>query len=316
MKAVQTNRARPAGRLRRRLLAGAGTCAAGVLIILAPAAPASAGSPTGIYAGLGDCPLTSSTLNDPSNLQAGCTVSVTNAGSVTIGSTTVPLTSAITLQFGAYWPASAPVATFPDGSTANIYRTVPPADGKELVGAPLQVPIPGIVNIIPGVTSVFAQVQLAGSVTNFVPLATGESYPVFQLPIKIHVLNALLGLNCYIGTDANPILLQPMTGTTNPPPPAQPVTGDPGVIDVQPDPNGYSAVVASFTGATLVDNAFAVPGASGCGLFGILDPLVNSAFGLPSPAGHNAIVFGQTNTSLAVDGTATDLAKAIAASSN
>jgi hypothetical protein len=43
-------------------------------------------------------------------------------------------------------------------------------------------------------------------------------------------------------------------------------------------------------GATSVDNAFAVPGASGCGLLGIVDPLVNLRLRLPSAAGNNAMI--------------------------
>lgn len=279
--------------------------------VFAPSASAATARAGGAYAGMDTCPLRSTALRDPSNLQVGCVVSVTNGGSVTIGATTVPLTSPITLRFGVYWPASAPVLTFPDGSTANVYTTVPPTDGKTLTAAPLQVDIPGIANLIPGVTSVFAQVETAGPITAFVPLATGENAPVFVLPIKLHLFNLLFGPTCYIGSNAHPILLSPTTGTTSPPPPASPITGNPGVIDVQTDPHGYQAAVASFTGATLVDNSVAVPSATGCGL---LDPLINLSFGLPSAAGHNAVVFSGTNTSLAVDASAADLANAIAAS--
>jgi hypothetical protein len=245
----------------------------------------------------------------------GCVISVTNGGSVTIGSTTVPLTSPITLQFGVYWPASAPVVDFPDGSSANVYSTVPPANGKTLTADPLEVPIPGLINLIPGLTSVFAVVELAGPITGFLPLATGEDAPVFALPIKLHLHNALFGPNCYIGSNSSPIVLEPTTGRTHPPAPATPIQGDPGVIDVQADPNGYEAVVASFTGARLVDNSAGVPGANGCGLFGALDPIINSAFGIPSAPGRNTVIFSDTNTSLAIDASLSDLTKALAASS-
>jgi hypothetical protein len=46
------------------------------------------------------------------------------------------------------------------------------------------------------------------------------------------------------------------------------------------------------SGLKLVDNAFAVPGASGCGLAGLLDPILNLDKGLPSPAGKNAAILG------------------------
>lgn len=297
----------------RKNLVRTGLCAVVAMALLAVATPADAsGAPGAPYTGLGDCPLRSATLHDPTNLQVGCVVSLTNSGSVTIAGTKVPLTSPITLQFGVYWPASGPVVNFPDGAQANVYNTVAPADGRELVANALQVNIPGIANIIPGVTSVFARVQLAGPITQFVPLAAGESFPVFNLPIKIQLVNALLGLTCYLGSNSHPIVLHPMTGTTSPPAPTPPLTGDPGTIDAVPDPNGHNTIVASFTAATLVDNTFAVPGATGCGLLGALDPLVNSAFGLPSAAGRNSVIFSQNNTSLALSATIDDLAAAIA----
>src|SRR5512142_837161 len=97
-------------RLRRATVsrAAAGTCAAITLVLLAGAAPATAATPAtpgGPYTGMGDCPLSNPTMRDPSNLQVGCTVSVTSSGSVTIGKITVPLTSPITLQFGVVWPS-------------------------------------------------------------------------------------------------------------------------------------------------------------------------------------------------------------------
>jgi hypothetical protein len=272
------------------------------LALATAAVPAGAATPQGSYAGMGDCPLSSSAMTNASNPQVGCVYSVTNGGSVTIGSITVALTAPIILQFGTYWPAAQPVVSFPDGSSANVYSTVAPADGKELVASPLQVPIPGIANIIPGVTSVYAQVEIAGPITDFVPLATGETYPVFHLPIKLHLINALLGLSCYVGSNSHPIMLEP-------------IATDPGTIGVDADPNGYSSIVASFTGATLTDSTVSVPGASGCGLLGTLDGLVDLAFGVPSAAGGNTVTFSPNNTSFALDSTAADLRSAIAASS-
>ena len=48
---------------------------------------------------------------------------------------------------------------------------------------------------------------------------------------------------------------------------------------------------------TLVDNAFAVPGADNCGPSGILDPILDLDKGLPSAAGSNsAILAGSSYT--------------------
>ncbi|PYC84050.1 hypothetical protein C7C46_08215 [Streptomyces tateyamensis] len=263
---------------------------------------------------MGSCPLSSPALTDPSDLQVGCVVSVTRAGSFTIGTTTVPLTSPITLRFGVYWDKSAPQVTFPDGSTANQYTTVAPVGAPLLDAQPAQITIPGIINFLPGLTSVFAKVELAGPVTDFTPLAAGESYPVFKLPVKLHLYNALFGDHCYLGSNSAPIVLRPTTGTTAPPPPAKPMTGDPGTIAVTPDPNGFGAVVASFSGARLVDNTFTVPGATGCGLGGSLDWIINLAMGLPAGAGHGSVSFQQTDTSLALDTDLADLSGALGAS--
>jgi hypothetical protein len=273
-------------------------CLAGVvaLAITLPGQPAAAAAPAGIYAGMDRCPLTAPALRDPADLQVGCVVSVTRGGRFTIGATTVALTEPITLQFGVYWPAGAPTVEFPDGTVANVFSTVPPATGKVLTTTPLQVPIPGLANFLPGVTSVFAQVETAGPITDFVPLAIGEAYPVFRLPIRLHLYNALFGLRCTIG----PISLQP-------------VITDPGTVDLAADPNGFDASVVSFTGARLADERLAVPAADGCGLGGSLDRVIDAVFGLPSPAGHNAVVFSPTNTSLAVDASLDDLTKALAA---
>lgn len=289
-------------------LAMIATAAAVVALTPGPAQAAA-------YDGLENCPLTSATMKDPTNLQVGCVQSITNGGSVTIGSNVVPFDSPITVQFGVYWPASAPTRQFPDGSEANVYSTVPAAKGKTLVAKPLQVTIPGIANIIPGVTSVFAQVELAGEITDFVPLATGENTPVFVLPIKLHLYNALFGAKCYIGSDTTPIKFSPTTGTTSPPAPNQPVTGDSGTISIEPDANGYQTLGVGFTGATLVDNAYSVPKANGCGLIpGSLDPLINLAFALPSAAGKNAVVFSGNNTTFALSPSLDDLTQALAAS--
>ncbi|MFF7637856.1 hypothetical protein ACFZB9_32620 [Kitasatospora sp. NPDC008050] len=299
----------------KRLLPALAAVASAVLLATAaPAQAAPATAPGGPYTGMGNCPVGSPGLSDPTNLQVGCVVSVTNTGSFTIGSTTVPLTSPITLQFGVYWGKSAPVVTFPDGSKANQYATVAPTGTQLLTAQPAQITIPGIINFLPGVTSVFAQVELAGPVTDFTPLAAGENYPVFKLPVKLHLFNAFFGDDCYIGSDSSPIVLRPTTGTTAPPAPAQPMTGSPGTIALKGDPNGHHALIASFTGAKLVDNTFSVPGASGCGLGGILDPIIDWTMGIPSGAGQGSVSFQQTNTSLALDGSLSDLTGALNAS--
>ena len=286
------------------------------LAVTGPAAAASSRSsaPTGLYAGMGTCPTASAQLQDADNGEVGCVVATIGGGSMTIGGVTVPLTSAMTAEFGIYWPQNGPTVTFPDGNTASIFNTVAPTDGDELSTAPLDVPIPGLGNYVPGVTSAIVQVQLAGPITAFTPLADGENYPLFQLPLKFHLLNVFLGPDCYVGSAGDPILLQPTAGTTAPPAPNSAITGNPGTVSLNTDPNGYSDFLVGFSGATLVDNSFSVPAATGCGLGGSLDWLVDLLFGLGSAAGHNTASLTGVTTTLAVDSSISDLTAAIKAS--
>jgi len=126
-----------------------------------------------------------------------------------------------------------------------------------------------------------------------------ETGVALSLPTKIRLENTFLGSECYIGSSANPVTLKLTTGTTSPPKPNTPISGKLGEI-VFPEFEGRS--YAEITKTTLVDNAFAVPTASGCGgIFSILiDPLVNAKLGLESTAGNNtAIQNGKEKLALA-----------------
>jgi hypothetical protein len=111
------------------------------------------------------------------------------------------------------------------------------------------------------------------------------------LPIKIRLQNALLGDKCYIGSDAHPIVLELSTGPTAPPAPNTPISGTRGELTFVPVSDTASLIKGS--GAVLVDNAFSVPGATGCGPAGTLNATVNQRQGLPSPAGRNTAILEQ-----------------------
>lgn len=134
--------------------------------------------------------------------------------------------------------------------------------------------------------TLYATTELAGTV-----LVGGTSFA--RLPIKVHLENStgVLGKNCYVGSNAAPIVLNLTTGTTAPPAPNKPITGK--------DPNLVFEPVFEIQEANdgiYVDNSFAAPGANGCvlTLFGFIpisiNGLVNSQSGLPSPAGTNETV--------------------------
>lgn len=127
----------------------------------------------------------------------------------------------------------------------------------------------------------YAVTELAGTPT-FINLDNN------QLPIKVHLINPVLGNSCYVGSNASPIVLNLTTGTTSPPLPNKPITGKQSNVTLDP-----VLEIVKGTGGEFVDNAFAAPGANGCvlNLFGFLpvnlNPVVNLASGLPSAAGTN-----------------------------
>jgi len=112
-----------------------------------------------------------------------------------------------------------------------------------------------------------------------------------KLPIKVHLINPVLGNNCYVGSNSNPITLNLTTGTTSPPLPNKPISGT--LPEFSSD---ESTFIGTLKNGVYVDNSFAAPGASGCvlTLFGFIpisiNGLVNTASGLPAAAGTNETV--------------------------
>jgi len=111
------------------------------------------------------------------------------------------------------------------------------------------------------------------------------------LPMRVHLINPVLGSKCYVGSPSNPILLHLTTGTTSPPPPNTPISGVDPTIEFDVPREAILAKNGKF-----VDNAFAAPGASGCTLtlFGFIpvsiNGLVNTQSELPAPAGTNETI--------------------------
>jgi hypothetical protein len=132
--------------------------------------------------------------------------------------------------------------------------------------------------------TLYATTELAGIPSEF-------DFNHVTLPIKVHLEtpSGVLGNTCYIGSVTSPIVLKNTTGTTSPPPPNKPITGKEGEFSEENE-------IVKFKNGIYVDNAFSVPGASGCTLklFGFipisLNGFVNSQAGLPSAAGNNEAV--------------------------
>jgi hypothetical protein len=108
-----------------------------------------------------------------------------------------------------------------------------------------------------------------------------------SLPVKIHLENPLLGKECYIGTSADPIVLEMTSGTTNPPPPNKPISGSLGTFNEEDE-----FLFIELKGHSLVNNTFSAPAATGCGgpFSSIIDNLIDTKIGLPSPSGYNTVI--------------------------
>ncbi len=289
--------------VRRTFVAGGAVAAVlALMTTTASAVPAAAdegdGGPAaselaGNWAPFDRCPVDDPAMLDADGdeLAALCLASSSASGTMTIGEKTVP-TAGTDLQFG----------LLGDGVD---YTTVSPA-GTGIEADPVTVP-GGLLNLmcpsdIPVLTSlcekaadsslnaVTATVEPAGDPSDFnlnAGLSTGQ--PIVTLPIKIKLDNPLLGGNCYIGSNEDPILLQPANAEQ---PTLNLVRYAP---DGTTDPTGVMSNIA-LSGADQVDDSFAVPGADGCGLFGALDWAVDAQLGLPSPEGANSLVLHSAET--------------------
>jgi hypothetical protein len=229
-------------------------------------------------------------INCPIEQGGVCTLAETLKGEFKIGSKTVPITVPVVIQGG--------LAELGFGGEPLI----PPRFGAEELSKSPE-PLPGgLTGLTEGVGgSVTATAELAG--TAFVrPLGLGfaEGRAVV-LPFKVHLENELLGPNCYIGSNAEPLVLNLTDGTTEPPAGVEPISGAIGKNE-----GLDKGDILAFIGNKLVDNTFAAPAATGCGTSPLLEPivtaLVNVDAGLPSAPGKNtAILEGNVFTSFSAD---------------
>jgi hypothetical protein len=204
-----------------------------------------------------------------------CQHSTITGGHFQMGSKTVPISKPITLTAGFV------------SSTNLMYYT---SEGG-LSATKLEIPggivgLTGLDWLIKFLNAdqlkVYAETQLAGT-----PKLTGVQ---LTLPIKVHLINPVLGPGCFVGSDTEPIDLHLVTGTTAPPPPNEPIKGKAPAtkVDIK------TGIVTSKEGI-YVDNSFAAPAAKGCNLIlGLIpvniDAIVNLQSGLPSAAGTNETV--------------------------
>ena len=268
----------------RKLLVVAAAAAA-MMLVPASQAFASSHHPTGAFEQFGECPLSNPEVT-------ACIYSESNGGYFQTGAKTVPLVNAVVLQGGL-----AGLTQFFVGAEngETLSKTPQPVPGG-LLGIVAPKWWPGWLQswfnnaINEGFTGVNATVEIAGS-DSAVKVNTlnllFEKGTAISLPAKIRLSNAILGSNCYIGSDSSPITIDFTSGETSPPPPNEPIHGSAGTFESSEGGN-----LLTLSGGELVNNSYAAPEVNGCGgIFSFfIDPLVNSLIELPSPAGTNTAV--------------------------
>ena len=125
---------------------------------------------------------------------------------------------------------------------------------------------------------VYALAQSAGQITNFGVFSWTQQ-------IKFQLINPLLGNSCYIGSDNNPVVLNPQLSV-----------GPGGMLEVLPDPNPAKhpdTQVLAITAASATDTTFSAPGVTGCGPGGAanipVDEALDAGTGLPAASGVNSL---------------------------
>ncbi|HEX5610840.1 MAG TPA: hypothetical protein VFX45_12205 [Solirubrobacterales bacterium] len=253
--------------------------------LLASVTAGASGAPTGEYAQFKACPLRLAAVND-------CVYSLTDDGSFTIGKRTVPIKNPLVLQGGF------------EGEEDRI-RFFGAENGETLVKSPQPVPggLTGVSapgwwpsflqewfnqEIGSGHTQVKATVELTGPNSGLTDIQLNTENLLNQkglalgLPVKFHLESPLLGSNCYIGWESNPVQLDFTTGSDGN---LQGVSGE--------STFNKQFTITTIADGKLVNNSFKAPRAEGCG--GIysffIDPLINSILGVPSGSGKNSAIF-------------------------
>jgi hypothetical protein len=252
-------------------------------MLFATSAFGASHNPKGEYAQFNECPLNRATITD-------CVLSVSNGGGFTIGSKTVPLVNPVTLQ-GGFEGAGSEIQFYGAENGDTLSKTGQPVPGG-LTGIVAPKWWPKFIqdwfnNLInEGFTGVTATVELTGPSKGLTNIKLNTENLIFEegvalgLPVKIKLDNAILGSNCYIGSEKSPVPLNFTSGTSGA------LKGSAGEISF----NEPFFTITTIKGGKLVDGTYAAPGVNGCGgIFSFLvDPLVDSILGTPSPSGKNS----------------------------
>jgi hypothetical protein len=242
----------------------------------------------GEYAKFADCSIT------PSHVPNGCIYGEAGPESFfQAGKITVNFVKPVILRGGFTENEETEVLTWEGGLDGNtISKEAEPAPplnediNAELLPAPEKARYEAYIAAGRS-TTVTATIELARPETGGIYLSEynllGEEGEAFGFPVMIHLSNGFVGTSCYVGSTVEPINVPFTTGETAPEPPNTPIHGAIGGINVNSE-----GTILELHGTHLVNNEYAAPGVHGCGLNSNADAAINSAIGLPSPAGSNS----------------------------
>jgi len=253
-----------------------GALMAGVLLVAVFAPIAQATTPKPNYTQFAGCP-------DPKTEAIGkeveiCLSAKVKSGNFKMGNKNVPIEKPIVVSGGTNVELENFVYTSKGGM--SVVKQKVPGGVIGLTGLTWLAELLGIEAL-----TLYAATELAGK-----PVFHG--FEGLTLPIKVHLINGVLGNNCYVGSNSNPIVLNLTTGTTSPPPPNKPISGH----EATETTFDETLEITHLNNTKYVENSFSAPGASGCvlTLFGFIpisiNGLVNSQSGLPAAAGTNETV--------------------------
>lgn len=255
------------------LTAAAGLAAA-TLVAITPGAASADALPDNLKK-FANCP-----VNDPD--VTSCVFIDTKDTRIKMGKFDLHSPDPITLEFGMKF----------DWDTFET-SVVAPTNGQNVMTAsPIEVPggILGIPGAGVGPLAAYATPELTAlPKVSMVYLRNGLG-SAFDLDLRAKISNpftdalTILGTKCHVGSASDPIPLRLTTGTTNPPAPNTPISGQFNDATQVGQPLGG----LKFPDILTVDNAFRAPGAHSCGLTGALNGVINLQGGLPSAAGKNA----------------------------
>jgi hypothetical protein len=228
-----------------------------------------------------------------------CAYSVATGGEVVLGKKAVPIVNPVTIQ-GGYGRASE------EGPEEGFSKFFAATNGVTLSKAAQPVP-GGLLGLVPpegspplvkelvelaaknGLTGVNSTLELARPASEIriseIHLAEEEGIAL-KLPVKVHLENPFLGSSCYLGSSTSPIIWELTVGTTKPPKPNEPISGDGGVTKFYEE-----GQIVELENAVLVDNAWSAPAPTGCGgiLASLVDPIIELQLG-STAAGHNTAI--------------------------